>query len=214
MQRVDEQVRQGVVVLSIECEVLAVAETAAGKDDGHILIVVCRSIAQIRSQQNHRMIQKCAVRLGSSLELAHKRAPGGYLGLFDERQLLNLAGIQAVQTLSRLNRAHPGKDTTYILDFVNEPEEVLAAFKQYHKTAELESVTDPNVVYDLRAKLDALGYYDDYEVERVVTAELDPQGTQAQLIAAITPVADRLLKRYKALRLQWQAALGAQDKKA
>src|SRR5439155_3197932 len=43
-----------------------------------------------------------------------------------------LAGIQAVQTLSRLNRAHPGKDTTYVLDFVNDTEEVLAAFKTYH----------------------------------------------------------------------------------
>jgi type I site-specific restriction-modification system R (restriction) subunit len=43
-----------------------------------------------------------------------------------------LAGIQAVQTLSRLNRAHPGKDTTYILDFVNDPDEVLAAFRSYY----------------------------------------------------------------------------------
>ena len=43
-----------------------------------------------------------------------------------------LAGIQAVQTLSRLNRAHPGKDTTYVLDFVNDAEEVLAAFKTYY----------------------------------------------------------------------------------
>jgi type I restriction enzyme R subunit len=125
-----------------------------------------------------------------------------------------LAGIQAVQTLSRLNRAYPGKDTTYILDFVNEPEEVLAAFKQYYKTAELESVTDPNVVYDLRAKLDSLGYYDDNEVERVIAAELDPRGTQAQLIAAITPVADRLLKRYKALRQALNAAKSAQDQRA
>jgi type I restriction enzyme, R subunit len=125
-----------------------------------------------------------------------------------------LAGIQAVQTLSRLNRAHPGKDTTYILDFVNEPEEVLAAFKQYYKTAELESITDPNVVYDLRAKLDALGYYDDNEVERVINAEFDPRGTQAQLVAAIAPVADRLLKRYKALWQEAEAAKGAQDQKA
>jgi type I restriction enzyme R subunit len=66
-----------------------------------------------------------------------------------------LAGIQAVQTLSRLNRAHPGKDTTYVLDFVNEPAEVLAAFKTYYETAELSATTDPNLVYDLRAKLDA-----------------------------------------------------------
>src|ERR1700693_2877212 len=72
-----------------------------------------------------------------------------------------LAGIQAVQTLSRLNRAHPGKDTTYVLDFVNEPADILAAFKTYHTTAELTDVTDPNLVYNLRAKLDAAGHYDD-----------------------------------------------------
>ncbi len=47
-----------------------------------------------------------------------------------------LAGIQAVQTLSRLNRAYPGKDTTYVLDFVNDPQEVLAAFKTYYTTAD------------------------------------------------------------------------------
>jgi type I restriction enzyme, R subunit len=109
-----------------------------------------------------------------------------------------LGGIQAVQTLSRLNRAHPGKDTTYILDFVNEPAEVLKAFKTYYETAELEAATDPHLVYDLRAKLDATGYYDDFEVERVAHVESDPNGTQQQLNAAIAPVADRLLKRYKA----------------
>lgn len=109
-----------------------------------------------------------------------------------------LGGIQAVQTLSRLNRAHPGKDTTYILDFVNDAAEVLKAFKTYYETAELESATDPHLVYDLRAKLDAAGHYDDFEVERVVQVELDPKGTQKGLDAAIAPVADRLLKRYKA----------------
>jgi type I restriction enzyme R subunit len=109
-----------------------------------------------------------------------------------------LAGIQAVQTLSRLNRAHPGKDTTYILDFVNDAEEVLAAFKTYYETAQLEATTDPNLVFDLRAKLDGSGYYDDFEVDRVARVEMDAKGTQAQLSAAIAPVADRLLKRYKA----------------
>lgn len=109
-----------------------------------------------------------------------------------------LGGIQAVQTLSRLNRAHPGKDTTYILDFVNEPAEILAAFRTYYETAELEAVTDPHQVYDLRAKLDASGHYDEFEVDRVAKLELDPNATQKQLSAAIEPVADRLLKRYKA----------------
>jgi type I restriction enzyme R subunit len=109
-----------------------------------------------------------------------------------------LAGIQAVQTLSRLNRAYPDKDTTYILDFVNEAEDVLAAFKTYYETAQLEATTDPHLVFDLRAKLDASGFYDNFEVDRIAQVEMDAKGTQAQLNAAIAPVADRLLKRYKA----------------
>lgn len=125
-----------------------------------------------------------------------------------------LAGIQAVQTLSRLNRACPGKDTTYILDFVNDPNDVLAAFKTYYKTAELTAATDPNLVYDLRAKLDATGHYDDNEVERVVQVELNPKGTQAQLVAAIAPVADRLLRRYKELRQSLDAAKARGDARA
>lgn len=120
-----------------------------------------------------------------------------------------LGGIQAVQTLSRLNRAHPGKDTTYILDFVNDSADVLQAFKTYYETAELEANTDPHLVYDLRAKLDATGYYDEFEVDRVAKVDLDPNGTQKQLDAAIAPVADRLLKRYKAAQ---QAKISSEEK--
>ena len=122
-----------------------------------------------------------------------------------------LAGIQAVQTLSRLNRAHPGKDTTYILDFVNAGEDVLAAFKTYYQTAELAGVTDPNLVYDLRAKLDATSHYDDNEVQRVVTVEMNPRASQAELSAALEPVADRLLKRYRAEREALIAAKARKD---
>ncbi|WIT12252.1 DEAD/DEAH box helicase family protein [Paucibacter sediminis] len=125
-----------------------------------------------------------------------------------------LGGIQAVQTLSRLNRAHPGKDTTYILDFVNDGDDILKAFKTYYETAELEATTDPHLVYDLRAKLDASGHYDDYEVERVAKVDTDPNGTQKALDAAIAPVADRLLKRYKAAQQAKAAADGEQDGKA
>lgn len=123
-----------------------------------------------------------------------------------------LGGIQAVQTLSRLNRAHPGKDTTYILDFVNDADEILKAFKTYYETAELEAKTDPHLVYDLRAKLDASGHYDDFEVDRVAKVELDPQGTQQQLSAAIAPVAQRLLTKYKAS--QQARAAAAEQKNA
>ena len=109
-------------------------------------------------------------------------------GMYVDRRL---AGIQAVQTLSRLNRAHPGKDTTYVLDFINEPEEILAAFQAYYTTAQLSGATDPNIVFDLRAKLDGAGYYDEYEVERVVVVELDPASKQSDLFAALEPVTGR-----------------------
>ncbi len=106
-----------------------------------------------------------------------------------------LGGIQAVQTLSRLNRAYPGKDTTYVIDFVNNADEVLEAFKAYYTTAELSATTDPNLVFNLRAKLDAAGHYDDFEVDRVVAVELDPDAKQSDLIKALEPVADRMLRK-------------------
>ena len=53
-----------------------------------------------------------------------------------------------------------GKDTTYVVDFVNDPAEVLAAFKTYQTTVELAATTDPNLVFNLHAKLDAAGHYD------------------------------------------------------
>ncbi|MCF8210832.1 MAG: DEAD/DEAH box helicase family protein [Rhodoferax sp.] len=120
-----------------------------------------------------------------------------------------LAGIQAVQTLSRLNRAHPGKDTTYVLDFVNDTAEVLAAFKTYHTTAELSATTDPNLVFNLRSKLDGAGHYDDFEVDRVVKVELNPAARQSELIAALEPVQDRIMKRYKAAVEELKAAEAA-----
>ena len=123
-----------------------------------------------------------------------------------------LAGIQAVQTLSRLNRAHPGKDTTYVLDFVNDAAEVLEAFKTYHTTAELTATTDPNLVFNLRSKLDAAGHYDDFEVERVVKAELTG-AKQSELVAAIAPVEDRLMKRYRIAKEALKAAKEQNDRK-
>lgn len=133
-------------------------------------------------------------------------------GMYVDRRL---AGIQAVQTLSRLNRATiPGKDTTYVLDFVNSVEDILKAFRTYHKTAELETATDPNLVFDLRAKLDGYGYYDDFEVDRVVKADLDPNAKQGDLVAAISPVADRLLHAYKAAQGRLKEAKDRDDEPA
>ena len=136
-------------------------------------------------------------------------------GMYVDRRL---AGIQAVQTLSRLNRAYQSgdvvKDTTYVLDFVNSSEEILAAFKTYYETATLADVTDPNLVFDLRSKLDTSGHYDDFEVDRVVKAELNPKATHADISAAIAPVADRLLKAFKAAQDQQKAAKAAGNETA
>jgi type I restriction enzyme R subunit len=129
-----------------------------------------------------------------------------------------LGGIQAVQTLSRLNRAYSGeygiKDTTYILDFVNDEKEILNAFKTYYSTAELVNITDPNLVYNLRAKLDAMGHYDDFEIERVVEVFHKSSAKQKELSAALDPVADRLLKNYKTVREQKTLAVQKGDQKA
>ena len=111
-----------------------------------------------------------------------------------------LDGIQAVQTLSRLNRCHPGKDTTYVVDFVNEPDDILAAFKTYYETAALAEATDPALILDLKTKLDAQGHYDAFEIDRVVKVLLDPTSKPRQLSAALEPVAQRLMNSYREAR--------------
>lgn len=77
-----------------------------------------------------------------------------------------LAGLQAVQTLSRLNRTAPGKDRTYILDFQNEIEDIQLAFKPFYEAASLEETSDPNQIYALEAKLRTFGILDADEIER------------------------------------------------
>ena len=124
-----------------------------------------------------------------------------------------LAGIAAVQTLSRLNRGYPGKDTTYVVDFVNDPEEILTAFKTYYETAELANVTDPHLVFDLRMKLDAAGFYDEFEVNRVVEVEFNPKAKQSDLTGALEPVVSRLLQRYKTAQDKLKIAKAKEDSK-
>ena len=77
-----------------------------------------------------------------------------------------LAGIQAVQTLSRLNRIHPNKEDTFILDFVNDREEIQEAFKQFYEGAIMGEEVDPARLYEVKAELDESGIYLGEEVER------------------------------------------------
>ena len=71
-----------------------------------------------------------------------------------------LDGLQCVQTLSRLNRVATGKTDALVLDFVNEPEQVQAAFQQYYQTTTLPEETDPNRLYDLQQRLEDFDLYD------------------------------------------------------
>jgi len=79
-----------------------------------------------------------------------------------------LSGIKAVQTLSRLNRAHPGKHDTFVLDFQNDADLIQASFEPYYRTTILSSETDPNKLHDLKADLDAYRVYDAATVDRLV----------------------------------------------
>ncbi len=102
-----------------------------------------------------------------------------------------LAGVAAVQTLSRLNRALPGK-TTMVLDFFNKAEDILAAFKPYFEEAAITTTTDPNLLHDLATKLDASGIYSPEEVDAVASSYVQGKGNNA-LTAAVQPVKQRFI---------------------
>ncbi|MET4144428.1 type I restriction endonuclease [Arthrobacter sp. UYCo732] len=110
-----------------------------------------------------------------------------------------LSGITAVQTLSRLNRVTPGKDQTFIIDFVNDPAEILSAFQQYHKEAELSGVTDPDIVHDLQTKLDNSGIYEVSEVELTAAAWVGKSSHEA-LKGFVAPAQSRFRVRYQKAR--------------
>ncbi|MTI85378.1 MAG: type I restriction endonuclease subunit R [Firmicutes bacterium] len=84
-----------------------------------------------------------------------------------------LSDIKAVQTLSRLNRAHPGKKDTFILDFANDTETIKKAFEKYYTTTILSDETDPNKLYDLITEMKQHQVYTDYHVDTLVELYLN-----------------------------------------
>jgi type I restriction enzyme R subunit len=83
-----------------------------------------------------------------------------------------LAGVKAVQTLSRLNRAHPQKHDVAVLDFMNSTDVIEQAFAPYYRTTILAEETDPNKLHDLKGELDAYQVYDDEQIDSFVTLYL------------------------------------------
>jgi len=122
---------------------------------------------------------------------------------FDQPKLVamyvdkKLSGVATVQTLSRLNRTYPGKTDTFILDFVNDSEQILQDFRRYYETAELAGVSDPNLIHDLQTKLDAAGIYTGLEIDNFVGFYFSKNAKQAQIQGAIAPAVQRFRTRMK-----------------
>lgn len=107
-----------------------------------------------------------------------------------------LDGIQAVQTLSRLNRTHPLKEDTFVLDFVNDREEIKEAFKTYYEGAEIGEEVDPAHLYQIQAELDLSGIYIREDIERFCTVYFKPRQKQSPadheaMNAALDPAVSR-----------------------
>jgi type I restriction enzyme, R subunit len=122
-----------------------------------------------------------------------------------------LDGIQAVQTLSRLNRTHAGKEDTFILDFANDPEEVVAAFQPYYEQTSVAATADPQQLYDLQHRLDESRIYTETEVLNFARVFFKPKVSQtpadhAQLNGYVDPAVDR----FRALDEDRQEELRAQ----
>src|SRR4029077_5902182 len=103
-----------------------------------------------------------------------------------------LSGIKAVQTLSRLNRAHPQKHDCFVLDFQNNSEAITFAFQDYYRTTLLSEETDPNKLHDLKAALDAAQVYTPEQVQQVVALFLSGADRDQ-----LDPVLDQCVAVYK-----------------
>ena len=127
-----------------------------------------------------------------------------------------LAGVTAVQTLSRLNRTHrtaggEQKRKTFVIDFVNKPEDIRQSFEPYFTAARLETETDPYVVVHLATKLAHAGIYTEDEVRKTAELWVRRKGNNA-LTAAVSPGKTAFAKRYeKALETDDKVLLNELD---
>ena len=110
-----------------------------------------------------------------------------------------LSDIKAVQTLSRLNRSHPDKKDTFILDFVNDPSVIKEAFDRYYKTTILSGETDVNKLNDLIDTMESIQVYNDNDVDRFVELYLDNASREC-----LDPILDNCVEIYKELIIEEQ----------
>ena len=110
-----------------------------------------------------------------------------------------ISDIKAVQTLSRLNRACPKKYDTFVLDFFNDPNDIIESFSRYYKTTLLSGETDPNKLYDLIAEMETYQVFENAHVEQVVQRYLDGAGREQ-----LDPALDACAAVYKQLDMDGQ----------
>jgi type I restriction enzyme R subunit len=111
-----------------------------------------------------------------------------------------LADVQAVQTLSRLNRTHPGKEDTFVLDFVNEIEEIQKAFQRYYDAAPVVTQQpEARLLYDLRAEIYGLHILYEIEVEQFAALFFRPKETPTPTeYALLNSIIDKAVQRFQA----------------
>lgn len=105
-----------------------------------------------------------------------------------------LSGVKAVQTLSRLNRCHPKKQDTFVLDFANDPEMIQKAFQDYYKMTVLVGESDVNKLNDLTETIEGFNFYTQADIERVVELKLTGNDDDRP---AMDAVLDAVTERYK-----------------
>ena len=110
-----------------------------------------------------------------------------------------LVGLAAVQTLSRLNRIHPLKENTFVLDFRNETEDIVEAFEQFHGCT-VAPPTDPNILWDTRRRLDDFDVLRPEEVEAAMPALLGAGVSDARRSAEAYAVLGPAKARFEQLR--------------
>jgi type I restriction enzyme R subunit len=118
-----------------------------------------------------------------------------------------LGGVNAVQTLSRLNRTHPGKDGTIVLDFANEADGIRTAFEPYYETTLLSESTDPNLLYEIQSRLLAFPVYTEADVQAFAIVYFDKTSTQDRLYSALAPVVARARDLAEEERLDFRGQL-------
>lgn len=106
-----------------------------------------------------------------------------------------LGGVHAVQTLSRLNRTHPDKEETMVLDFANEAEEIQKSFQPYYEATLLTEPTDPNKLYDFERMLNDYHIFGRSDVDDFASVYFSKKGKQEKIHAVLNPVIDRYLER-------------------